>query len=254
MVKTFIDMTDHVIVISGAGSGIGRQIAVTCSELRAKICLLGRDESKLQKTMESLHGSGHIYYSLDLTRYDDLETTIRDAVSQLGKISGFCHSAGSELTLPVKSMSAKHYQDLFAINTISAFELSRIISKKAYVSEKGASFVFIASIMGVVGRPGLTGYSASKGAVIAGMKSMALELAAKGIRVNTISPGTVMTEMIQKLLENLEPEQREKRLGDFPLGIGKPEDVAGLAAFMLSDRSRWITGTNAIIDGGYTAR
>jgi NAD(P)-dependent dehydrogenase (short-subunit alcohol dehydrogenase family) len=254
MGKPFIDMTDHVIVISGAGSGIGRQVAVTCSELGAKICLLGRTESKLQKTVESLHGSGHLYHALDLTRFDDLEISIGDAVRQLGKISGFCHSAGAELTLPIKSMSAKHYQDLFAINAISAFELSRIISKKTYVSEKGASFVFIASIMGIVGRSGLTGYSASKGALIAGMKSMALELAAKNIRVNTISPGTVMTEMIRNLLENLEPEQRVKRLSDFPLGIGQPEDVAGLAAFMLSDRSRWITGTNAIIDGGYTAR
>lgn len=254
MNKRFMDLSDKVIVISGAGSGIGRQVAVLCSELGATLVLLGRTESKLTETSKLLQGSGHLYYALDLTKYDELEPVISDAVSKLGKISGFCHSAGIEYTLPLKSTGVKHYQELFAINVIAAFELSRIISKKVNVSESGASLVFIASIMGLVGRPGLTGYSASKGALIAGAKSMALELAAKNIRVNCISPGTVRTELIDKILENLEPEQREKRLGDFPLGIGKPEDVAGLAAFMLSDASRWVTGTNAVIDGGYTAR
>jgi NAD(P)-dependent dehydrogenase (short-subunit alcohol dehydrogenase family) len=254
MGKIFMDLSDKVIVVSGAGSGIGRQVAILCSELGAKLVLLGRTESKLKETAKLLKGSECLCYALDLTKYDGIEPVISDAVSKLGKISGFCHSAGIEYTLPLKSTGVKHYQELFAINVIAAFELSRIISKKVYVSESGASLVFIASIMGMVGRPGLTGYSASKGALIAGAKSMALELAAKNIRVNCISPGTVRTELIDKMLENLEPEQREKRLGDFPLGIGKPADVAGLAAFMLSDTCRWVTGTNAIIDGGYTAR
>jgi NAD(P)-dependent dehydrogenase (short-subunit alcohol dehydrogenase family) len=254
MSKKFIDLTDKVIVISGAGSGIGRQVAINCSELGAKLCLLGRTESKLLETKDLLHGSGHLIFSLDLTKYEMIEPVIEEAVCKLGKISGFCHSAGIEYTLPLKSTEIRHYQGLFAINVISAFELSRIISKKVHVSEIGASLVFIASIMGIVGRPGLTGYSASKGALIAGAKSMALELAPKNIRVNCISPGTVMTELIRKMLDNLESEQKEKRLGDFPLGIGKPEDVAGLAAFLLSDRSRWITGTNVVIDGGYTAK
>jgi NAD(P)-dependent dehydrogenase (short-subunit alcohol dehydrogenase family) len=249
----FIDLSDKVIVVSGAGSGIGRQVSIDCSELGSKVVLLGRTEAKLSDTISMLNGTGHLSYSLDLTQYEKIEPIIADAVSKLGKVSGFCHSAGIEYTLPLKSTGIKHYQELFAINTISAFELSRVISKKVFVSELGASFVFIASVMGMVGRPGLTGYSASKGALISGAKSMALELAAKNIRVNCISPGTVMTELIEKMLSNVEPEQREKRLADFPLGIGKPEDVAGLTVFLLSDRSRWITGTNVVIDGGYSA-
>jgi NAD(P)-dependent dehydrogenase (short-subunit alcohol dehydrogenase family) len=254
MNRNFIDLTGKVIVVSGAGSGIGKHVALECSDMGAKLVLLGRTKAKLSEIASTLNGSGHLVYAIDLTQYETIEPVIADAVSKLGKIAGFCHCAGIEYTLPLKSTGIKHYQEIFAINVISAFELSRVISKKVHVCNDVASFVFMASIMGMVGRPGLTGYSASKGALIAGARSMALELAPKNIRVNCISPGTVMTDLIKNMLAKLEPEQREKRLGDFPLGIGKPEDVAGLAVFLLSDRSRWITGSNAVIDGGYTAR
>ncbi|HOD17362.1 MAG TPA: SDR family oxidoreductase [Candidatus Cloacimonadota bacterium] len=250
----FIDLNNKVIVISGASSGIGRQIVIQCAELGAKLILLGRNQEELSKTIKLLPTTGHIAKSIDLTNFDEIEPMISDCVQKIGKISGFCHSAGIEYTLPLRSMTIRHYQEQFAINTIAAFELSRVISKKAYMQNEGGSFVFIASIMGVVGRPGLTGYSASKGALIAGAKSMALELAPKKIRVNCISPGTIMTNLIENMLNNLEAEQRNKRLGDFPLGIGEPQDVANLAAFLLSDRSKWITGANIIIDGGYTAK
>lgn len=254
MLYKFINLGDRAYIITGAGSGIGSATAQLCSRFGAKLVLIDINQEGLALTADSMNPETVISLKLDLTKYEDIEPAINDAVAKLGPISGFCHCAGIEYTLPIKSMTPKHYQDLFAVNTIAGFELARIASKKKYCAADGGSFVFIASIMGVVGRPGLTGYSASKGALIAGMKSMALELAGKGIRVNCISPGTVMTDMIRKMLDNLEPEQKEKRLSDFPLGIGEPEDVANLVAFLLSDRSRWITGTNIILDGGYTAR
>lgn len=254
MKANFIDLTGSSFIITGAGSGIGRSVAILCSELGANLLLLDRNPHALAETQQMV-GSGNVFSQvIDLTVFEDIEKALIDTADMIKNYNGFCHCAGIEYTLPIRAMTPKHYQDLFTINTIAGFELARIASKKKYLSERGASFVFIASIMGVVGRPGLTGYSASKGAVIAGMRSMALELAGKGIRVNCVSPGTVMTEMIRKMLDNLEPEQRGKRLGDFPLGIGAPEDVANLVAFLLSDRSKWITGTNVILDGGYTAR
>ncbi len=252
--NNFIDFSGSAFVITGAGSGIGRAVAAKCSELGAKLLLLDKDESGLRKTEEFCGGGNTMMVALDLTEYEGIEKAVSSAMETLGSFSGFCHCAGIEYTLPIKSMTARHYENLFAVNAIAGFELARVLSKKKYLADSGASFVFIASIMGVVGRPGLTGYSASKGAIISAVRSMALELASKNIRVNSISPGTVMTDMIRNMLENLEPEQREKRLGDFPLGIGQPEDVANLVAFLLSMRSRWITGTNIILDGGYTAR
>ena len=252
--KKFIEFSDKTFVITGAGSGLGKEIAKLCYEFGAKLLLIGRDLQKLEVTATEMQADRYCLRAFDLTDFANLESIIANAQTELGSFSGFCHSAGLEYTLPLRTMSPKHYQDLFNINTIAGFELARVLSKKKYMNESGSSFVFIASIMGLVGRPGLIGYSASKGALIAASKSMALELANKRIRVNCISPGTVRTEMIEKMLESLEPEQRERRMGDFPLGIGKPCDVANLTAFLLSERSRWITGTNITIDGGYTAR
>jgi NAD(P)-dependent dehydrogenase (short-subunit alcohol dehydrogenase family) len=252
--KPFLDFAEKAFVITGAGSGIGKEIALLCYENGAKLLLLDKNEAGLLETAKQMVSERYMLSAFDLTEYEKIEEEVASAIDKLGLFSGFCHSAGFEYTLPIKSMSPKHYQDLFNVNTIAAFELARILSKKKYAALEGASFVFIASIMGLVGRPGLTGYSATKGALISGAKSMALELAAKNIRVNCVSPGTVRTELIERMLQNLEPEQREKRLGDFPLGIGCPNDVANLVAFLLSDRSKWITGTNIAIDGGYTAK
>jgi len=252
--NSFLDFSGKTFVITGAGSGIGREIARICYEYGAKLLMMDKNEAGLLETARQMEPERYLLSAFDLTNYDKIEVEVASATEKLGLFSGFCHSAGFEYTLPIKSMSPKHYQDLFNVNTIAAFELARILSKKKFAAAEGASFVFIASIMGLVGRPGLTGYSASKGALISGAKSMALELAAKNIRVNCVSPGTVRTELIEKMLQNLEPEQKEKRLGDFPLGIGSPGDVASLVAFLLSDRSKWITGTNIVIDGGYTAK
>jgi len=252
--KPFLDLSGKAFVITGSGSGIGRETTKLCYEYGAKLLLLDQNENGLIETTREMDTVRYQLRAFDLTDYDQIETSIAAAVEQLGPFSGFCHCAGFEYTLPIKTMTPRHYQELFAINTIAGFELARVLSKKKYSDSAGASFVFIASIMGVVGRPGLTGYSASKGALISGARSMALELASKNIRVNCVSPGTVRTELIEKMLKNLEPEQREKRLGDFPLGIGIPTDVASLVVFLLSERSKWITGTNITIDGGYTAK
>lgn len=254
MESEFLDLSGRVFLITGAGSGIGRATALICHNLGASLIMLDKNPRGLAETSRLIKGVNCECREIDLTNYDSLESVIQEGTQRFGLLNGFCHCAGIEYTLPIKSMTPKHYQDLFAINTIAGFELARLCSKKKYCQEAGASFVLIASIMGVVGRPGLTGYSASKGALIAGMRCLALELASKRIRVNTISPGTVMTDLIRNMLDNLEPEQREKRLGDFPLGIGTPEDVANLVAFLFSDRSRWITGSNILIDGGYTAK
>lgn len=252
--NSFVSLEGKSFIITGAGSGIGRAVAQSCSDLGAKLLLIDKQREALEATRDMVKGFTPDLASIDLTDYEQIGNAIESHLAACGPFSGFCHCAGIEYTLPIKSMTTRHYQDLFAVNVIAGFELAKVLSKKKYIADTGASFVFIASTMGVVGRPGLVGYSASKGAVIAGMRSMALELAGKGIRVNSVSPGTVMTDMINKMLETLEPEQREKRLGDFPLGIGKPEDVADLVAFLFSDRSRWITGTNIMLDGGYSAR
>jgi NAD(P)-dependent dehydrogenase (short-subunit alcohol dehydrogenase family) len=151
-------------------------------------------------------------------------------------------------------MEPSFYEKMFSINVISGFELARIISKKKYLDNKGSSFIFISSVMGVVGNSALIGYSATKGALISATKSFALELISKNVRVNSISPGYVKTEMANKLFDKIPKEAREQIINMHPLGLGTPEYIANACVFLLSDASRWITGTNLIVDGGYSAR
>ena len=136
----------------------------------------------------------------DITDSKQLEKVVSTATTSCGLISGFVHSAGIEFTMPLQSMSFEKYDKLFSINVYSGFELARGYScKKKYCDPDNVSLVFIASIMGLVGNSTLTGYSATKGALISGSKSMAVELAKKKIRVNCISPGFIGTEMMNSV-------------------------------------------------------
>jgi NAD(P)-dependent dehydrogenase (short-subunit alcohol dehydrogenase family) len=200
-----------------------------------------------------LSKGNHSFYVCDITNYTNLEPLINKAVDFSGKISGFVHSAGIESTLPINNVKPEYYDKFFSTNVISAFEITKIISKKKYLSSEGASIVFISSIMGLLGQPGKTVYCSSKGALISGCKALALELASKGIRVNCILPAIIKTEMTSKLFCSLSEESVNSIIKMHPLGLGNPEDVSNACIFLLSGASKWITGTNLIVDGGYSA-
>ena len=251
---SIFDLKNKNIIVSGASSGIGRQCAVTFSQLGANVILIARNEERLKDTFNKLKKGNHLTISQDITEYDKLEEVVNTAVGKIGKISGFVHSAGIEMTVPLRSMTPSYYENMFAINVISGFELARIISKKKYLDEKGVSLIFISSVMGMLGQSGKIGYCASKGALISGSKAIALELAKKNIRVNCVLPGVVETEMSNKMLENLPEESKKSIINMHPLGLGRPEDIAYACAYLLSDFAKWVTGTNLIVDGGYSAR
>jgi len=246
-------LSNKNIIITGASSGIGRECAITFSQLGANVILIARNEERLKKTFNKLSKGNHIVIVQDITKYDKLEEIVSNAVKKVGKISGFVHSAGIEITLPLRSMTPSYYEDMFAINVISGLELARIISKKKYLDKNGASFIFISSVMGILGQLGKIGYCSSKGSLISGVKAMALELAFKKIRVNCILPGVVETEMSNEMFQKLSEESKENIVDMHPLGLGKPEDIAYACVYLLSDSARWVTGTNLIIDGGYSA-
>ena len=251
---SIFNLKNKNIIITGASSGIGRQCAITFSKLGANVILIARNKERLKEAFNKLEKGNHLIIPQDITEYIELEEVIDNTVHKVGKISGFVHSAGREMTLPLRSMQPSHYEEIFAINVIAGFELAKIISKKKYKSKEGASFVFISSIMGIIGNAALVGYSASKGALISAIRSMAIELALKNIRVNSISPGYIKTEMSKKMFNCISEESKKEIIDMHPLGLGKPEDIANVCSFLLSDSSRWITGTNLIVDGGYSAR
>ena len=223
--NSVFSLTNKNIIITGASSGIGRQCAITFSQFGTNVILVARNKGRLKDAFDKLNKGNHIFISQDITEYDKLEEIISTAVEKIGKISGLVHSAGMEMTLPLRSMNSSYYGEMFAINLISGFELARIISKKKYFDDRGASFIFISSVMGILGQVGKVGYCSSKGAFLPGAKAMALELAKKNIRVNCILPGVVETEMLNKMFQGLSEESKKEMIDMHPLGLGIPEDI-----------------------------
>lgn len=247
-------LSNKTILITGASSGIGRSCAVQCSKMGASLLLMGRNVDELNRTVSELQPGTKVEMIVaDFSKMVDLELVIAEKILTIGKIAGFIHCAGVEKTLPLKKQTSEVFQSIFDINVFAGFELAKIISLKKYKAEK-ASFVFIASVAGMVGESGKTIYSASKGAVISGARSMSMELARSDIRVNSISPAMVKTPILEKMFDGIGEEASQNIIKKHPLGIGEPEDVANACVFLLSDAAKWITGTNLVIDGGYTAQ
>jgi len=244
------------ILITGASSGIGKECAFRCYEEGAKVHLLGRNESSLKEIYDQLNDNNNSISVLDLNDFEQYQNIIESIVTTHGKIDGFIHSAGYQITLPISTMKYQMYLDIFSVNTISAFEFIRLLSKKNYGNlSANMSIVLIASVMSIIAAPALTAYCASKAALVGGAKALALELANKGMRINCISPGTLAdTAMTENLKKQISEEEFHRIEQEYPLGLGSTKDIASLCLFLLSDESKWITGQNYIIDGGYSLK
>jgi NAD(P)-dependent dehydrogenase (short-subunit alcohol dehydrogenase family) len=246
-------LENKTILITGASSGIGRQCAIDCSKMGAKVVLVARNEERLNETLSLMAGEGHLLFPYDLNDLNGIKELVSSIVARKGRLNGFIHSAGVELTKPLQLLSFEDYSAIIRVNSLSAFEFVHHLSNIKNMN-KGGSIVLIASISGVIGRSSISAYSASKGAIISACRSMAIEFSIKHIRVNCVSPGTILTPLMQKYLNSLDDLAREKRVDGFPLGLGDPEDISNACIFLLSDASRWITGQNLIVDGGYTVK
>lgn len=247
-----MQLVNRSILVTGASSGIGRETAILLSQLGARVHLVGRNNEQLQKTHDMLVGTGHQQYAYDLAAIDDIPRWIKGITVEIGPLHGLVHSAGMQFTRPLRITTGAGMEDLMRVNVTSALTLAKGFRQKG-VCASISSIVFVTSVMGIVGQPGQSAYSASKGALVALTKSLALELSREGIRVNCVAPGMVKTEMTDKMFQSMTPEQIAQVESMHPLGIGTPRDVANAVAFLLADSGGWITGSTLLVDGGYTA-
>jgi len=248
-------LEEKLIVITGASSGIGRYCAIKCSQMGASVALFGRNEDRLMETLGLMQNMRrHIIAAIDLIEYDKVTEKIKLIVKQKGKFDGLINCAGISTTLPLNAVSTAKMEEFFKTNVIGAINLTKQVVKSVHFSDAGGSVIFISSVMGVAGEKGKSIYSMTKGALLAAAKSLSLEFAPRKIRVNCISPGVVESPMSENAVYSKDEKSLERITDMHPLGLGKPEDVANACIFILSDASRWITGTNIIVDGGYLAR
>ncbi|WP_010254869.1 SDR family NAD(P)-dependent oxidoreductase [Treponema primitia] len=238
-------LAGKTILITGASSGIGRATAIECSKLGATLIITARNEERLNETFTQLEGKGHQKIIADLTINDDIDRL----ANVIPPLDGLVNNAGIIKTLPIQFINENDFVNILRTNTLApVFLTQRICKKKKY--NRNASFVFISSIGGVfVTTPGNAMYGMSKNAINSFMKFTALEFAPKGIRCNSVNPGTVESPLINK--GTLSQEDREKNIAKYPLKrYGQPQDVAFGIIYLLSDASAWVTGASLIIDGG----
>lgn len=237
-------LTGKTILVTGASSGIGRGIAVTCSKMGATIVLGGRNETRLNETLSEMEGDGHVLAVADLTKKEELESM----VDTLPKLDGIVHCAGIGQRVLCKQLQESDVDNVMDMNFKAPVLLQTEILKKKKIN-KGASIVFIASIAAESPSVGNSIYSASKGAIISYANCLVVELAPRKIRVNCISPAMVWTDLILK--DGISEEELKEDEQKYPLKrYGNPDDIANLAVYMLSDASSWMTGSNVRITGG----
>ena len=248
---TEIPASDRYLLITGASSGIGREMAIDLSR-HYRLILNGRDMSRLDETRAlCLNPQSQLCWQFDLGRVDELATALPSFLeNHKALITDFVHCAALLNVLPLRSISVANASSVMNINTLAAMEITRLLMRKNVNYKALKCIVFISSIASQFGAKGFTAYSASKAALDGLMKSLAVELA-PDVRVNSVLPGGVRTPMTEAMYSD--PIMSERLTSDYPLGVGLPSDIGDAVEFLLSDRARWITGHQLVVDGGRSA-
>jgi NAD(P)-dependent dehydrogenase (short-subunit alcohol dehydrogenase family) len=237
---------NKTILVTGASSGIGKQIAINIAKMGGNVILTGRHKNRLENTFNLLSKGSHQYYVADLANPTERE----ELIASIPELDGVVNSAGIVKPFPIKFITQQKIDETLNINYESPLLMMASIAKNRKLN-KNASIVFISSISSQHPHKGGILYSSSKAAIESLSKVFALENYHLGIRSNCISPAMVKTEMYDEAEKGMSKESMDAHVNQYPLGVGSPEDVANTAVFLLSDASKWITGINITLDGGF---
>ena len=240
-----------IAVITGASRGLGRAMAIELGAAGAKLALVGRDRAKLEETAV-LAGSESAVFITDVTKEDQVRALEEGVKQRFGAVDILINNAGMNIRKPMVEYTLDEWNTVMDSNLTSVFLVTR--SFIPMMRGRGwGRIINLASMMSHISLPGRTAYSASKAGMLGITRALAQELAADGITVVAISPGPFATEINTALMEN--PELNRQFLSNFPLGRwGKPEEVGKLALYLCSDEAGFITGSDIIVDGGWTSR
>jgi NAD(P)-dependent dehydrogenase (short-subunit alcohol dehydrogenase family) len=248
------ELANKVALVTGASKGLGKAMAVALAADGVKVALVSRDAKLLGEVAAEIAAAGGeaVVFPTDVADEAQVVALEKAVAARFGRIQILINNAGINLRKPITDFTLEEWNRVQTVNVSSAFLMSR--SFVPHLRGQGyGRIINMTSMMGHVSIPGRTAYSASKSALLGFTKALALELAPEQVTVNGISPGPFMTELNRPLLDN--PELTQFFLSRIPLGRwGRPEEVAQLAVFLCSDFGAFITGTDIVIDGGWTAQ
>jgi len=241
-------------IVTGAGSGIGRACAIALASEGARVALVGRRKDRVESLAQEI-GDSALAISADVSKPGEIRRLINETLSRFGGLTFLLNNAGVLHVGNAEQITEEQWDRTFNVNVRAVWLLSRAAlppMRKA----GGGSIINVASTLGMVGARNRAAYAASKGAVVLLTKSMAIDHGHDNIRVNAICPSFVETELTAAVLDKApDPAAvRRERIAAHPLGrLGQPEDIAGLAVYLASDESSWVTGAALPVDGGYLA-
>ncbi|MCB1123944.1 MAG: SDR family oxidoreductase [Verrucomicrobiae bacterium] len=242
-------LNGEVALVTGGGTGLGKAIAASLLEAGAKVVITGRREEPLKETVEALGSESVAYLQHDVTRIHEAESFLEDAAACFGELTILVNNAGVHRKVSAFDDDDEGLQSILDIHLNGALALTRPLARKMMTRQKG-SIIFISSMAAVIGIPQVTAYTAAKSAIAGVTKSLAVEWAPYGIRVNAIAPGWIESPMLHKALDN-DPERKNKILGRTPMKrFGEASDIGNAAVFLCSPAARFITGHQLVVDGG----